>query len=134
MATRPARTQATPTRMWKRTTARKPGSVEGTGTPNTMVVSSGMRSSLSHRLLQIGATSLGCRAIVAHPPLQQARYPKNAFEACRDRAGIDLIEDMAAFLARPDDLRSGKLLQVARNNRAILRQAGGDRSDVATAQ
>src|SRR5512132_1849313 len=105
MATRPATTQATPTTMWKRTTARKPGSIDGTGTPKTMVGPSGMRSSLCRRSERIGATGLDCRALVAHRRLEQTRYRANAFEARRDRSSVDLIEDMAAFLARPDDLR-----------------------------
>src|SRR5829696_10336832 len=104
MATKPATTQATPTTMWNRTTARKPGSVEGTGRPNTMVMSSGMRSLLSHRFAWIGATGLGCRAIVTHRRLEQTRYRENAFETCRHRPRVDLIEDVPAFLARPDDL------------------------------
>ena len=40
--------------------------------------------SLSHRLVRIGATGLGCCAIVAHCRLEQTRYRENAFEACRD--------------------------------------------------
>src|SRR5687768_15891544 len=116
MATMPATTQVTPITMWNRTTARKPGSVEGTGRPNTMVMSSGIRSLLSRRFVRIRATGLGCRAIVTHRHLEQTRYRENAFETCRDRPRVDLIEDVPAYLARPDDLRSGKLLQMACDN------------------
>src|SRR5215475_3175970 len=43
MAIAPAATQPTPTKIWNRTTARNIESAEGTGTPNTLVVSPGMR-------------------------------------------------------------------------------------------
>ena len=91
------------------------------------------------RRFRIGLRGSERRALVAVPLSPIADSSRRVIARMPSRraataAGVDLIEDVPAFLARPDDLRSGKLLQMARNNRAILGQAGSDRSDVGAAQ
>jgi hypothetical protein len=61
-----------------------------------------------------------------HRRLEETRYGENAFEAFRNCARVDLIEGVPAFLFGLDDLRRRQLMQVARDNRPILGQAGGD--------
>src|SRR4030095_11285709 len=87
MAAIPAPTQAMPTRIWKRTTARKTGSTEGTGTPNTMVASPGMDF------------ASGDLRSWAHCRGEQTCYRENAFEAFRDCCSVDLIEHVPALCA-----------------------------------
>jgi hypothetical protein len=91
-------------------------------TPNTMVVSPGMDF------------ASGDLRSWAHCRGEQTCYRENAFEAFRDCCSVDPIEDVPAFLLGRDDFCCGELVQVARNTRALLRQAGGDGGDIATAQ
>jgi hypothetical protein len=70
----------------------------------------------------------------AHRRGEQTCYRENAFEALRDCCSVDLIEDVPALLLGRDDRSCGQLVQVSRDNRAVLRQTGGDGGDIATAQ
>ena len=102
--------------------ARKSGSTEGTGTPNTMVVSPVMV--LVSRYLRS----------IAHCRGEHARYLENAFEPFGNSRSVDLIEDVSSFLLGYDNLRCCQLVQVPRNNRAVLRQTSGNGADVGAAQ
>jgi hypothetical protein len=73
-------------------------------------------------------------SLLGHCRREQTCYRENAFEAFRDCRSVNLIEDVPTFLLGYDDLRSGQLVQVPRNNRAVLRQTGGDGGDIATPQ